>query len=67
MFNYWLTIEAEHDIIRIFELGLHKFGIAQAEKYYNKLFNCFDIIVKILCYFSKRTESTVIFIFVFAL
>lgn len=42
MFSYRLSIEAEQDITRIFEYGLHTFGLQQAEKYYDALFRCFD-------------------------
>ena len=42
MFNYKLSIEAEGDIIRIFEYGLGQFGILQAVKYYEMLYECFN-------------------------
>jgi toxin ParE1/3/4 len=41
MYNYVLTIEAEEDIIRIYEYGFGQFGIIQADKYYEMLFDCF--------------------------
>ncbi|WPR71039.1 type II toxin-antitoxin system RelE/ParE family toxin [Flavobacterium sp. NG2] len=42
MYNYKLSFEAEEDIIRIFEYGLGRFGLQQANKYYDMLFDCFD-------------------------
>jgi toxin ParE1/3/4 len=41
MYKYKLSFEAEEDIIRIFEYGIDMFGIAQAKKYYDILFDCF--------------------------
>lgn len=42
MYKYVLTIEAEEDIVRIYEYGFGLFGITQADKYYQMLFDCFD-------------------------
>jgi toxin ParE1/3/4 len=42
MYNYKLSFEAEEGIIRIFEYGLGQFGILQAAKYYDMLFECFN-------------------------
>nr|WP_315156874.1 type II toxin-antitoxin system RelE/ParE family toxin [uncultured Flavobacterium sp.] len=42
MYNYHLSYEAEEDIIRIFEYGLRRFGLQQANKYYDMLFECFS-------------------------
>lgn len=42
MYNYKLSIEAEEDIIRIIEYGIGQFGVAQAAKYYDMLFECID-------------------------
>lgn len=41
MFIYKLSIEAERDVTRIYEYGYYKFGIIQADKYYEILFECF--------------------------
>jgi toxin ParE1/3/4 len=41
MYNYHLSYEAEEDIVRIFEYGLRRFGLQQANKYYDMLFECF--------------------------
>lgn len=42
MFKYKLSIETEEDIVRIFEYGLGRYGLAQANKYYDMLFECFE-------------------------
>lgn len=42
MFKYKLNIQAEEDITRIFEYGLRFFGLMQADKYYDMLFECFN-------------------------
>jgi toxin ParE1/3/4 len=41
MYAYYLSFEAEIDIERIYEYGFYKFGILQADLYYDKLFECF--------------------------
>jgi toxin ParE1/3/4 len=42
MYNYKLSFEAEDDVIRIFEYGLGRFGLQQATKYYDMMYECFD-------------------------
>lgn len=42
MYSYYLSIEAEEDIVRIFEYGFNHFGLKQTEKYYDELFECFN-------------------------
>lgn len=42
MYNFFLTREAKEDLWRIYEYGVYKFGPAQAEKYFNMLYDCFD-------------------------
>ena len=42
MYKYHLSYEAEEDIVRIFEYGLGRFGLQQANKYYDMLFDCFN-------------------------
>ena len=37
MYNYKLSVEAEGDIIRIFEYGLGQFGVLQTTKYFEML------------------------------
>ena len=46
MYSYKLSVEAENDVIRIYEYGFYKFGLIQADKYYNELFECFNKIAK---------------------
>ena len=42
MYKYVLTLDAEEDIIRIFEYGVNLFGIDQAINYYDMFFECFE-------------------------
>ena len=42
MYSYKLSIEAENDVIRIYEYGFHEFGMIQADKYYEALYECFN-------------------------
>ena len=42
MYKYILTIDAEKDIVRIYEYGISQFGVQQADTYYDLLFDCFD-------------------------
>lgn len=42
MYKYKLSLEAEEDIIRIFDYGLNQFGVKQANKYYEMLYVCFE-------------------------
>ncbi len=53
MYSYKLTFEAEQDITRIFEYGLNRFGLKQAEKYYDMLFACFNKIASHPLMFPK--------------
>ena len=46
MAEYRLSNEAREDLIRIHQYGVEKFGMAQADKYYNTLFEYFDIIAQ---------------------
>ena len=45
MYNYFLTREAKEDLWRIYEFGVYKFGLIQAEKYFNMIHDCFEKIV----------------------
>lgn len=45
MYNLKLSVEAEADIKRIYTYGYETFGINQANKYYDLLFECFQKIV----------------------
>lgn len=44
MNSYRLSKEAEIDLIQIYHYGVNRFGSAQAEKYYNSLFDYFEVI-----------------------
>ena len=46
MAEYKLSQEAKEDLIRIHQYGVEKFGMAQADKYYNTFFDYFEIITK---------------------
>jgi len=40
--NYKINLEAKEDLRQIYSYGYHKWGVKQADKYFNQLFNCFD-------------------------
>ena len=42
MYSYKLNIQIEEDLTRIFEYGIGRFGLVQAQKYYDMLFDCFS-------------------------
>lgn len=44
MAKYRLSNEAKNDLIRIHHHGVKKFGITQADKYFDSFFEYFDII-----------------------
>ena len=44
MAKYRLSNVAKEDLIRIHHYGVENFGIAQADKYFDSLFECFEII-----------------------
>ena len=46
MAKYKLSNEAKDDLIRIHHYGVRKFGMSQADKYYNSFFEYFDIIAQ---------------------
>ncbi|MBK5212394.1 MAG: type II toxin-antitoxin system RelE/ParE family toxin [Flavobacteriaceae bacterium] len=46
MAKYKLSNEAKEDLIRIHHYGVHKFGMAQADKYYATFFEYFDSIAQ---------------------
>ena len=46
MYEYILTLDAEEDIVRIYEYGMGQFGLIQADVYYDMLFDSFDNIGK---------------------
>ena len=42
MVNYKLSNTAKEDLIRIHQFGVERFGIPQAEKYFDEFFKYFD-------------------------
>ena len=46
MAEYRLSNEAKEDLMRIHKYGVEKFGMAQADKYFNTFFDYFEIIAK---------------------
>jgi len=46
MSKYRLSNEAKNDLIRIHRYGVKKFGMQQADKYFDTFFEYFDIIAK---------------------
>ena len=46
MMEYRLSNEAKEDLIRIHQYGVERFGMAQADKYFNTFFKYFDIIAQ---------------------
>ena len=44
--NYKISIEAEDDLIRIHQFGIRKFGMTQADKYFNTFLEYFDLIAQ---------------------
>ena len=46
MASFRLSNEAKDDLIRIHQYGIEKFGMTQADKYIDSLFDYFDLIAK---------------------
>lgn len=46
MANYKLSKSAKKDLIRIHHYGVEKFGIVQADKYFESFFDYFEIIAQ---------------------
>jgi len=46
MANYRLSNEAKNDLIRIHQFGVKKFGLTQADKYFDAFFEYFEIIAE---------------------
>ena len=46
MHSYRLSFEAESDTTRLYGYGYYKFGLVQADKYYDALFECFKKIIE---------------------
>ena len=46
MADYKISNEAKEDLIRIHHYGVQKFGMAQADKYFESFFEAFEIIAE---------------------
>ncbi len=46
MAKYRLANEAKNDLVRIHHYGVEKFGMAQADKYFESFFEYFDMIAE---------------------
>lgn len=46
MVNYKISLNAKEDLRRIYSYGVIKFGVGQADKYYNALFDNFEKIAQ---------------------
>jgi toxin ParE1/3/4 len=46
MAKYKLSAEAREDLIRIHQYGVEKFGMTQADKYFDSFFEYFEIIAE---------------------
>lgn len=46
MVHYKLSEEAKNDLIRIHHYGVKKFGLTQADKYFESFFEYFDLIAR---------------------
>tara|TARA_B100000508_G_C11245880_1_gene173866 strand:+ start:173 stop:460 length:288 start_codon:yes stop_codon:yes gene_type:complete len=46
MADYKLSNEAKNDLIRIHRYGVIRFGVQQADKYFDTFFEYFDLIAK---------------------
>lgn len=46
MAKYRLSEEAKEDLIRIYQYGVKRFGMSQADRYFDNFFNCFERIAE---------------------
>ncbi len=46
MVKYKLSNVAKEDLIRIYHYGVKKFGMTQADNYFDLFFECFDMIAE---------------------
>lgn len=46
MSNYKLSNVAQDDLIRIHQYGVKRFGLSQADKYFERFFEYFDLIAE---------------------
>ena len=53
MSNYKLSNLAKEDLIRIHQFGIKRFGVIQADKYFERFFEYFDMIAERLFAFES--------------
>lgn len=46
MADYRFSKEAKEDLIRIYQYGVKRFGMNQADRYFDNFFKCFEIIAE---------------------
>jgi toxin ParE1/3/4 len=46
MADYRLSEEAKEDLIRIYRYGVNRFGMSQADRYFENFFECFEMIAE---------------------
>ena len=46
MYHYDLSEKAKEDLLRIYEYGIGRFGLDQADKYFDMIHDCFSKIAK---------------------
>ena len=46
MADYRLSEEAKEDLIRIYQFGAKRFGMSQADRYFDNFFNCVEMIAE---------------------
>lgn len=46
MAKYKLSYEAKNDLIRIHHYGVKRFGMSQADRYFQSFFKCFETIAQ---------------------
>tara|TARA_R110002050_G_scaffold94765_2_gene197198 strand:- start:53709 stop:53933 length:225 start_codon:yes stop_codon:yes gene_type:complete len=65
MYSYFLSSVAKEDLRRIYYYGTVKFGVTQADKYFNMMHDCFDKWKQTFIYFHRQTLSRKIYDTVF--
>ncbi|OYU83140.1 MAG: plasmid stabilization protein [Flavobacterium sp. BFFFF2] len=56
MYQFELSATAKEDFLRIYEYGIGKFGINQADKYFNMMHDCFSKIASNPYLFPEATR-----------
>ncbi len=66
MYKYDLSEKAKEDLFRIYEFGIAKFGVSQADKYFDMMHECFTKIAMYPFYFLLFQMLKLIIASVFA-